>query len=248
MDPRKDVEGLHFSYCFNMYHNVRWLHPSDVGKAPGTVNEVDGGTDLSKVLGTGEDLPKGFAKSILPCTPLAVVKCMEAMGIYDLQLPYGDRLYGKLITVINRSEVVGRPLAALLANDGAKVYSIDIDSIQEFNKRPDEEARSASASVRAAREHNSKRRLRTHHVVRACPLNAEECIRRSDVVIGGVPSPNYKVKTDWIRPGASCINFSSEKNFEKDVRTRAAQYLPAIGKTTIAMLQRNLLVSSLRQA
>ena len=29
-----------------------------------------------------------------------------------------------------RSEVVGRPLAALLANDGARVFSVDIDSIQ----------------------------------------------------------------------------------------------------------------------
>lgn len=28
------------------------------------------------------------------------------------------------------SEVVGRPLAALLANDGARVFSADIDSIQ----------------------------------------------------------------------------------------------------------------------
>jgi hypothetical protein len=31
---------------------------------------------------------------------------------------------------ISRSEVVGRPLAALLANDGARVFSVDIDSIQ----------------------------------------------------------------------------------------------------------------------
>lgn len=35
---------------------------------------------------------------------------------------------------VNRSEVVGRPLAALLANDGAKVYSVDIASVQEFHR------------------------------------------------------------------------------------------------------------------
>ncbi len=35
---------------------------------------------------------------------------------------------GKNVCVINRSEVVGRPLAAMLANDGADVYSIDISS------------------------------------------------------------------------------------------------------------------------
>ena len=225
-----------------MYHNVRWLSPADVGKAPGTSSETDGASANSE-LSAADALPKGYAKSILPCTPLAVVKCMEAMDLYDSNLPYGDRLYGKVITVINRSEVVGRPLAALLANDGARVYSIDIDSIQEFNKRPDTETRSRSEFVRAAREHNASRRLRPHHVVRACDLTAEECIRRSQVVIGGVPSSSYKVKTEWIQEGAACINFSSEKNFEKDVRTRAANYLPAIGKTTIAMLQRNLLVS-----
>ncbi|CDO69570.1 hypothetical protein BN946_scf184759.g10 [Trametes cinnabarina] len=31
----------------------------------------------------------------------------------------------------HKSEVVGRPLAALLANDGARVFSVDIDSIQD---------------------------------------------------------------------------------------------------------------------
>jgi methylenetetrahydrofolate dehydrogenase (NAD+) len=30
-------------------------------------------------------------------------------------------MHGKVATVINRSEIVGRPLAAMLANDGAKV-------------------------------------------------------------------------------------------------------------------------------
>ena len=37
------------------------------------------------------------------------------------------------MTIINRSEIVGRPLAAMLANDGAEVYSIDIDSIYLFS-------------------------------------------------------------------------------------------------------------------
>lgn len=33
------------------------------------------------------------------------------------------------MTIVNRSEVVGHPLAAMLANDGATVYSVDMDSI-----------------------------------------------------------------------------------------------------------------------
>lgn len=41
---------------------------------------------------------------------------------------------GKTITIINRSEIVGRPLAAMLANDGAIIYSVDIDSIFLFKR------------------------------------------------------------------------------------------------------------------
>lgn len=46
--------------------------------------------------------PEGYVKSILPCTPLAIVKCLEHIGVYNKILPYGDRAYGKTITVINR--------------------------------------------------------------------------------------------------------------------------------------------------
>jgi len=45
----------------------------------------------------------------------------------------GRKLEGKIVTVINRSEIVGRPLAAMLANDGAEVYSVDINSIYKFS-------------------------------------------------------------------------------------------------------------------
>lgn len=40
----------------------------------------------------------------------------------------------KTITIINRSEIVGRPLAAMLANDGATIYSVDVDSIFTFRR------------------------------------------------------------------------------------------------------------------
>ena len=46
--------------------------------------------------------PPGTVKSILPCTPLAVVKCLEHIGVYNTILPYGDRAYGRTVTVINR--------------------------------------------------------------------------------------------------------------------------------------------------
>ena len=68
-------------------------------------------------------------KSLLPCTPLAIVKLMEHLKVYDEALPIGDRMQGKSVVVINRSEIVGRPLAAMLANDGADVYSVDLNGV-----------------------------------------------------------------------------------------------------------------------
>jgi methylenetetrahydrofolate dehydrogenase (NAD+) len=52
-----------------------------------------------------DDAPLGTVKSILPCTPLAIVKCLEHVGVYNKILMYGDRAYGRTVTVINRSVV-----------------------------------------------------------------------------------------------------------------------------------------------
>lgn len=192
--PKKDVEGLCHTYIFNMYQNVRFLNP-----------------------------PHNTMKSILPCTPLATIKVLEYLRIYNTILPYGNRLYGRTITVINRSEVVGRPLAALLANDGATVYSVDLDGVQVFTrgegiKQPKHEVRMSSA------------------------LTQNEALAISDVVISGVPGEAFKVPVSHLKEGAVCINFSSEKNFEADaVKQKASIYVPAIGKVTIAILLRNLL-------
>ncbi len=61
------------------------------------------GPDAESTKNLKEDrLPKGIVKSILPCTPLAIVKCLEYVGVYNRLLDYGDRAYGRTITVINR--------------------------------------------------------------------------------------------------------------------------------------------------
>ena len=109
-----DVEGLCHLYRTNLYRNIRYL-----------------------------DYPRNQQKCLLPCTALSVVKILEQCpGCYDYNQPIGKRMEGKTVSVVNRSEIVGRPLAAMLANDGAKVYSIDINSIYLFeggrlNKCPD---------------------------------------------------------------------------------------------------------------
>ncbi|KAI1329818.1 hypothetical protein F5Y16DRAFT_409032 [Xylariaceae sp. FL0255] len=189
----KDVEGLCHKHISNMYHNVRYLDP-----------------------------PQNLKKSILPCTPLAVVKILEYLQIYNSILPYGNRLFGKTITVINRSEVNGRPLAALLANDGATVYSVDLTGVQVFTR---------GQGIRQLR----------HQVQDKEDWSLEQCLSISDVIIGGVPSEKYKVSTEVIRDGAVCINFSSYRNFDGPaVKEKASIYVPSVGKVTTAVLLRNL--------
>jgi methylenetetrahydrofolate dehydrogenase (NAD+) len=169
------------------------------------------------------DYPANTQKSILPCTPLAVVKVLEYLRIYNVILPYGSRLFGRTITVINRSEVVGRPLAALLANDGACVYSVDLDGVQQFTRG------------QGLKKHH-------HEVLEKPGWGLPECLPLSDVVISGVPGEKFKVPSELIREGAVCINFSSERNFIGDqVKEKASIYVPAIGKVTIAVLLRNLM-------
>lgn len=188
----KDVEGLNFKYISNMYHNIRYL-------------------DENKTM-----------KSILPCTPLAVVKILEYIGAYNKMLNPGDRLYGKTVTIVNRSEIVGRPLASLLANDGATVYSVDINDIQLY-------------------ERGDGLRYKQHKVLN-CNKSLEECAKISDIIITGVPTNTYKFPSEYIKRGAIVINFSSENNFiDEDVEKVASLYVPSIGKVTIAMLLRNLL-------
>lgn len=124
--------------CF--FFSIRFIEPGSLlSSAPPQLP--------TKVTPETDQPPPGTVKSIIPCTPLAIVKCLEYAGVYNTILPYGDRAYGRIVTVINRfvysgssftsptypfasSEVVGRPLAALLSNDGARVFSVDIDSIQ----------------------------------------------------------------------------------------------------------------------
>ncbi|OJT11381.1 Methylenetetrahydrofolate dehydrogenase [NAD(+)] [Trametes pubescens] len=126
----------------------------------------------------------------------------------------------------HKSEVVGRPLAALLANDGARVFSVDIDSIQEYTKRP--------------RQSAEQRKYHPRHVVHPSTLSLSECLALSDVVVSAVPSAAYKVKTSALKDGCVCLNVAADKNFETDVREKASLYLPTIGKVTIMMLLRNL--------
>mmetsp|Transcript_13132 Transcript_13132/g.26789 ORF Transcript_13132/g.26789 Transcript_13132/m.26789 type:complete len:351 (-) Transcript_13132:78-1130(-) len=184
--PQKDVEGLCWLYRKSLYSNVRYL----------------------------DDDPK--RKCVLPCTALSVVKILEDMEVAKKSNPEGRRMEGLTVTIVNRSEIVGRPLAAMLANDGATVYSVDIDSIYKFGNGKLERMK--------------------------CGRGKEECVRESDVVVLGVPSKDYKLSTSWVKPNAVVVNVASYKNYDEStiLSVPGVRVVGMVGKVTVKMLERNL--------
>lgn len=184
-----DVEGLCHEYRSNLYRNMRFV-----------------------------DFPTNEKKCVLPCTALSVVKILESLpSCYDKSRPIGRHMEGKVVTIINRSEIVGRPLAAMLANDGADVYSIDIDSIYLF---------------RGGRLHKCEE-----------GETPESCVRKSNIVVSGVPTKNYRLPSEWIQKNTTVVNVASFKNVNEDeiLQIEGVQYIPMVGKVTVAMLERNLM-------
>ncbi|KAL7469132.1 hypothetical protein ACHAXS_009383 [Conticribra weissflogii] len=183
-----DVEGLCHEYRSNLYRNVRYV-----------------------------DYPSNTKKCVLPCTALSVVKILESIDkCYDKSKPIGRHMEGKTVTIINRSEIVGRPLAAMLANDGADVYSIDIDSIYLF------------------------RGGRLHKCEGETP---ESCVRKSSIVVTGVPTKSYRLPSAWIQENTTVVNVASFKNVNETeiLQIPGVTYVPMVGKVTVAMLERNLM-------
>jgi methylenetetrahydrofolate dehydrogenase (NADP+)/methenyltetrahydrofolate cyclohydrolase len=188
VDPAKDIEGLHSFWARCLYQNRRYLDAEQTKKA------------------------------ILPCTPLAIVKLIEASGVFA---PAGRPLEGRTVSVFNRSEVVGRPLASMLAHDGAKVYSFDIDGPQLYTP---------AASPDGA------------HRVSETSIDRKNALAESDIVVTGVPSQNFElIRGDEIRVGSVCINVSTYRNFDPDIEGRAAVFAPRVGPMTVTMALRNAL-------
>jgi methylenetetrahydrofolate dehydrogenase (NAD+) len=149
-------------------------------------------------------------KAVLPCTPLAVIKLLTGAGIYPEDVD--EPIAGKTVTIFNRSEVNGRPLAVMLSNDGALVYSFDLGGPLLFEKaRPFE-----------------------------TDIDRTTALARSDIVITGVPSANFeRIGAQELKPGAVCVNFSSYQNFADDVPSVCSIFIPRVGPMTVAMVMRN---------
>ena len=148
-------------------------------------------------------------KAVLPCTPLGILKTLIYVEYLEENTP--RPFLGKKITIFNRSDVVGGPLAHMLKNDGATVYSFDVDGgfVMEGRKKE-------------------------------VPISREEALKQSDIVITGVPSRAFeKVRGEEIRQNATCLNFSFVANFEQCAKEKAGIYVPRVGPMTIAMCLRN---------
>ena len=151
-------------------------------------------------------------KALLPCTPLAIIKILTEAGKYGQGL--SQPLEGKIVTIFNRSEVTGRPLAMMLSNDGARVYSFDINGPLLFRNAVPSET----------------------------DISRREALRQSDIVVTGVPSADFpKIQRDEVRPNVVCINFSSVNNFSDNMAEHTSVYIPRIGPMTVAMCMRNSL-------
>jgi methylenetetrahydrofolate dehydrogenase (NAD+) len=120
------------------------------------------------------------------------------------------------------SDAVGRPLAVMLANDGARVLSVDINTTLIVQRLPGMQGHIASSYP----EEPSLGFL----------------IEQSDAVISAVPGKNFKVPTASLHQGTVCIDLSEHGNFEDDVRARAGVFAPRLGSVTILMLKMNALI------
>lgn len=179
--PEKDIEGLSSFWIKRLYRNER-----ELGQYPGD-------------------------KAILPCTPLAILKLLEASGAS--RNPEGlTPLKGVTASVFNRSEVVGRPLASMLHHDGARVFSFDLQGPIELGP---------SGPIET-------------------PFTRSEALAQSDIVITGVPHRDFPLIEAWeIKQNAICLNFSTYRNFAEDILNKASVLIPRVGPMTVTMALRN---------
>jgi methylenetetrahydrofolate dehydrogenase (NADP+)/methenyltetrahydrofolate cyclohydrolase len=188
VDPGKDIEGLHSFWSRCLYENRRFIDGAQTKKA------------------------------ILPCTPLAILKLLEAADAFDAGA--SRPLEGRRVCIFNRSEVVGRPLASMLANDGARVVSFDVDGPLLFVPGKGDEP----------------------HSVRETDIDRRAALADADIVVTGVPSRSFeRIAARELEAHTVCVNFSTFANFESDVREKVRVFVPRVGPMTVTMALRNTL-------
>ena len=187
--PQKDAEGL--GHVYNRPHtdSTHVVHPGNASDA---------------------------VKEISPCSAEAIMKCLAAIpGAYNEFLPHTKRMDGLTVTIVNRSPLYGHPLAVMLSNEGAEVYSIALNSTYHFKE------------------------FKYHKV----ETDLESCVRNSNVVITGVPDPSFYIPSDWIQPQSIILNMSEYNNISEEsvLKVPGVVLLSKIGALSRALLQRNII-------
>lgn len=186
--PQKDAEGLGHVYNRPHIDAAHVMHPKNA-------------SDLTK--------------EIVPCNAEAIMKCLSAVpGAYNEFLPHTKRMDGLTVTIINRSPLYGHPLAVMLNNEGAEVYSVALNSTYHFKD------------------------FKYNKVEQ----ELESCIRNSNVIITGVPDKNFYIPGDWIQPQSIIVNMSEFDNIDEAVilEIPGAVLLSGVGSLSRAILQRNV--------
>jgi len=163
---------------------------------------------------------------LIPCTPKGI---MVMLAYYKIELQ------GKHAVIINRSNLVGKPLYGLMSN---------IDPLQMLFLNTDMLFLNSDATVTVC---HSKTR------------NLEEFTRDADILVSAVGRrPEFIVAEDMVKDGAVVIDVGSNKvegklcgdvDFEK-VAQKASYITPVpggVGPMTVAMLLHNTLIASGKQ-
>ncbi len=219
--PEKDVEG----------HRRRGLRLRSITRGSTLDGDILGTDERDRLvscitpespLGHENEFVNAFGP-IHPCTALACFRILESFRLDELkpkEIESEKRLFDDVIvTIVNRSEVLGLPLATMLAGQGATVYSADIDSILQFLP-------------------NGK--------VRRMPNSTtlKKCVMTSSMIVSGVPSCTFCIPSAWIPENATVVNVATEKsNFDEETLERipGVTYVPHVGRVTVSALEYNLI-------
>lgn len=147
--------------------------------------------------------------SMFPCTALSVLKILQSFP--DVYFP------NRTITIFNRSDIFGRPLANILAQHGAKIYSIDKHDILCYQQSNIAQCSNSTTN--------------------------KDCVQQSSIIITAVPSNTFRIPSSWIQPNSIVINVSFFDNVDQEsiYNVPNINYVPCIGKVTIAVLEHNLI-------
>ena len=215
--PQKDVEGYHRKALRVKNLESRDEYEANNKPLPSCASSTKDNTTTETI-----ECPYG---PIYPCTALAVFRILETFLNKNRVISTNwinkkcFAFANVTMTIINRSEVLGLPLATMLSNQAAVVYSVDKNSILKF--QPDGKIRREPSTT-----------------------TIEQCVRKSSVIISAVPSEGFIIPTDWISNGSIVINVANVSNFQEETLLTAKEgiiYVPHVGRVTVAALESNLI-------